>query len=62
MPVLVVPAVVCFLEDVEGVAVVLFRPFDELADGVKDLLFLPDDGGKPFMGLVVEGLCPWWRW
>ena len=35
---LVVPAIVCLLEDVEGVAVVLFRPFGDLADGVKDLL------------------------
>ena len=33
MPVLVVPTIVCrFLEDV---AVVIFRPFDEEADGVK---------------------------
>ena len=62
MPVLVVPAVVCLLKDVEGVTVVLFRPFDDLTDGVKDLLFLPDGGGKPFTGLVVEGPCPWWRW
>ena len=62
MPVLVVPAVVRLLEDVEGVAVVLFRPFNEFADGVKDLLFLPDNGGKPFAGLVVEGPCSWRRW
>ena len=58
MPVLVVPTIVCcFLEDVEDVAVVIFRPFDEEADGVKDLLFLPDGGGKFLTGLVVEGPC-----
>ena len=56
MPVLVVPTIVChFLEDVEDVAVAIFRPFDEEADGVKDLLFLPDGSGKFLAGLVIEG-------
>ena len=61
MPRLIVPAVVCrFLEDVEDVAVCIFRPFDEEADGLKDLLFLPDGGGKFLSGLVVEGPGSWW--
>ena len=56
MPVLVVPTIIChFLEDVEDVTVAIFRPFDEEADGVKDLLFLPDGGGKFLAGLVIEG-------
>ena len=61
MPRLIVPAVVCrFLEDVEDVTVAVFRPFDEEADGLKDLLFLPDGGGKPFTGLIIEGPGSWW--
>ena len=63
MPVLVVPTIVCcFLEDVEGVAVCVFRPFDEEADRLKDFLFLPYSGGEFLSGLVIEGPGSWRGW